>query len=84
MAVEDIPTAVKKLSERFAVEQEAAVRAKILWVFAELGELTYDPVEKTKIVNETANLLKDEDSHRAKSQGLATLLKLGDYNRYIN
>ncbi|XP_031778632.1 integrator complex subunit 4 [Nasonia vitripennis] len=83
MAIEDIPTAVKKLSERFAIEQEAAVRAKILWIFAELGELTYDPLEKTRIVNETANLLKEEKSHRVKSQGLATLLKLGDYNKTL-
>lgn len=81
MDLEDIPKAVKKLSEIFAHEQEAAVRTKILWIFAELGELTNDPVEKTKIVNETTNLLKNEESHRVKSQGLATLLKLGDYNR---
>lgn len=70
------------MSERFAIETEAAVRAKILWIFAELGDVTNDSVEKTKIVNETAELLKNEESHRVKSQGLATLLKLGDYHRY--
>lgn len=82
MDLEDIPMAVKKLSEIFVNEQETAVRTKILWIFAELGELANDPVEKTRIVNETTNLLKNEESHRVKSQGLATLLKLGDYNRY--
>lgn len=83
IASEDVPIAVKKLAERFAVESEAAVRAKIFWVFAELGEATPDTVEKAKIVNETAELLRNEESHRVKSQGLATLLKLGDYQRYI-
>ncbi|KAJ8680914.1 hypothetical protein QAD02_016701 [Eretmocerus hayati] len=83
MSSEDIPNVVKKLSERFAIEQEAAVRAKIFSVLAELGELTIDPVEKARIVNDTANLLKNEESHRVKSQGLATLLKLGDSNRTL-
>lgn len=83
IAPEDVPTVVKKLAERFAVETEAAVRAKIFWVFAELGEITPDTVEKAKIVNETAELLRNEESHRVKSQGLATLLKLGDYQKYI-
>lgn len=81
MIPEDVPTAVKKLVERFTIEQEAAVRTKILWVFAELGEVTFDPVEKVRIINETGNLLKNEESHRVKSQGLATLLKLGGFNR---
>jgi integrator complex subunit 4 len=83
IAPEDVPTVVKKLAERFAVETEAAVRAKIFWVFAELGEIIPDIVEKAKIVNETAELLRNEESHRVKSQGLATLLKLGDYHKYI-
>lgn len=78
---EDVPSVVKKLSERFTIETEAAVRAKILWIFAELGEVTNDSVEKTRIVAETAELLQNEESHRVKSQGLATLLKLGDYHR---
>lgn len=81
MLPEDVPIAIKKLGERFLIEQEAAVRAKIFWIFAELGEVTFESLEKTRIVNETARLLKDEESHRVKSQGLATLLKLGDYNR---
>ncbi|XP_015599164.1 integrator complex subunit 4 [Cephus cinctus] len=80
---EDVPLAVKKLAERYAVESEAAVRAKILWIFAELGEVTTDSAEKAHIVNETATFLKTEESHRVKSQGLATLLKLGDYHRSI-
>ncbi|XP_072743656.1 integrator complex subunit 4 [Anoplolepis gracilipes] len=83
IAPEDVPIAVKKLTERFVVENEAAVRAKIFWVFAELGEVTPDIIEKAKIVNETAELLKNEESHRVKSQGLATLLKLGDYQRVL-
>lgn len=83
IAPEDVPIAVKKLAERFAVENEAAVRAKIFWVFAELGEVTSDIAEKAKIINETVELLRNEESHRVKSQGLATLLKLGDYQRYI-
>ncbi|XP_043476847.1 integrator complex subunit 4 [Leptopilina heterotoma] len=81
MISDDVPTAVKKLVERFTIEQEAAVRTKILWVFAELGEVTNDPAEKARIINETANLLKNEESHRVKSQGLATLLKLGSFNQ---
>ncbi|KYN02203.1 PREDICTED: integrator complex subunit 4 [Cyphomyrmex costatus] len=83
IAPEDVPIAVKKLAERFVVENEIAVRAKIFWVFAELGEVTPDTLEKAKIVNETAELLKNEESHRVKSQGLATLLKLGDYQRAL-
>ncbi|EFN82695.1 integrator complex subunit 4 [Harpegnathos saltator] len=83
IAPEDVPVAVKKLAERFAVENEAAVRAKIFWVFAELGEVTLDIAEKTKIINETIELLRNEESHRVKSQGLATLLKLGDYQRAL-
>ncbi|XP_011866099.1 PREDICTED: integrator complex subunit 4 [Vollenhovia emeryi] len=83
IAPEDVPVAVKKLAERFAVEREVAVRAKIFWVFAELGEVTPDTLEKAKIVNETAELLRNEKSHRVKSQGLATLLKLGDYQRAL-
>lgn len=83
IAPEDVPVAVKKLAERFTVEKEVAVRAKIFWVFAELGEVTPDTLEKAKIVNETAELLKNEESHRVKSQGLATLLKLGDHQRCI-
>lgn len=78
---EDVPLAAKRLAERFASEPEAAVRAKILWVFAELGEVTDDVTEKANIVEETANLLKNEESHRVKSQGLATLLKLGSFHR---
>ncbi|XP_011167338.2 integrator complex subunit 4 [Solenopsis invicta] len=81
IAPEDVPTAVKKLAERFAVENEVAVRAKIFWVFAELGEVTPDTLEKAKIVTEIAELLRNEESHRVKSRGLATLLKLGDYQR---
>ncbi|KAL6254980.1 hypothetical protein P5V15_014323 [Pogonomyrmex californicus] len=80
---EDVSIAIKKLAERFAVENEAAVRAKIFWVFAELGEVTPDTLEKAKIVNETAELLRNEESHKVKSQGLATLLKLGDYQRTL-
>ncbi|KAF7387888.1 hypothetical protein HZH66_010655 [Vespula vulgaris] len=80
---EDVPIAIKKLSERFGIETEAAVRAKILWIFGELGEVTFDVAEKARIVNETAELLKHEESHRVKSQGLATLLKLGDYHRNL-
>ncbi|XP_020292828.1 integrator complex subunit 4 [Pseudomyrmex gracilis] len=80
---EDVPIAVKKLAERFSVETEAAVRTKIFWVFAELGEVTPDTAEKANIVNETAELLKNEESHRVKSQGLATLLKLGEYQRTL-
>ncbi|XP_070169748.1 integrator complex subunit 4 isoform X2 [Polyergus mexicanus] len=83
IAPEDVPIAVKKLTERFVVENETAVRAKIFWVFAELGEVTPDTVEKAKIVNETAELLRNEESHRVKSQGLATILKLGDYQRAL-
>ncbi|EGI65215.1 PREDICTED: integrator complex subunit 4 [Acromyrmex echinatior] len=83
IAPEDVPIAVKKLAERFVVENEIAVRAKIFWVFAELGEVTPDTLEKAKIVNETAELLRNEESHRVKSQGLATLLKLGDYQRAL-
>ncbi|XP_012528801.1 integrator complex subunit 4 [Monomorium pharaonis] len=83
IAPEDVPTAVKKLAEKFAVENEVAVRAKIFWVFAELGEVTPDTLEKTKIVTEIADLLRNEESHRVKSQGLATLLKLGDYQRAL-
>lgn len=52
-------------------------------MFAELGEVTPDTAEKANIVNETAELLKNEESHRVKSQGLATLLKLGEYQRYV-
>ncbi|XP_076626373.1 integrator complex subunit 4 [Colletes latitarsis] len=80
---EDVPSVVKKLSERFTIETEAAVRAKLLWIFAELGEVTNDAAEKTRIVNETAELLRNEESHRVKSQGLATLLKLGEYHRTL-
>ncbi|XP_018365364.1 PREDICTED: integrator complex subunit 4 isoform X2 [Trachymyrmex cornetzi] len=83
IAPEDVPIAIKKLAERFVVENEIAVRAKIFWVFAELGEVTPDTLEKAKIVNETAELLRNEESHRVKSQGLATLLKLGDYQRAL-
>ena len=81
MIPEDVPIAVKKLVERFPIEPEAAVRTKILWVLAELGEVTFDPTEKARIINETATLLKNEESHRVISQGLATLLKLGNNNR---
>lgn len=80
---EDVPSVVRKLSERFAIETEAAVRAKILWIFAELGEVTNDAAEKARIVTETAEILRNEESHRVKSQGLATLLKLGDYHRSL-
>ncbi|XP_029046253.1 integrator complex subunit 4 isoform X1 [Osmia bicornis bicornis] len=80
---EDVPSVVKKLSERFTIETEAAVRAKILWIFAELGQVTNDATEKTRIVTETSELLRNEESHRVKSQGLATLLKLGDYHRML-
>lgn len=81
MASEDVPVTVTKLIERFGIETEAAVRAKILWVLAELGEVTIQPSEKIRIIDETARLLKNEESHRVKSQGLSTLLKLGDYHR---
>ncbi|XP_066588194.1 integrator complex subunit 4 [Prorops nasuta] len=83
IAPDNISSALKKLSERYGVETEAAVRAKILWIFAELGEVSPDVNEKAQIVNETAELLKNEKSHRVKSQGLATLLKLGEHNRSI-
>ncbi|XP_014214369.1 integrator complex subunit 4 isoform X2 [Copidosoma floridanum] len=83
MSAEDIPKIVKNLADRYKIEPEAAVRAKIFWVFAECGELMYDSVEKTRIVNDTAMLLKNEQSHRVKSQGLATLLKLGDHNSLV-
>ncbi|XP_034934524.1 integrator complex subunit 4 [Chelonus insularis] len=78
---DDVPIAVTKLIEKFGVESEAAVRAKILWVLAELGEVTPHSSEKVRIIDETARLLRTEESHRVKSQGLSTLLKLGDYNR---
>lgn len=84
MSQDDVPAAVTKLVDRFSIESEAAVRAKILWVLAELGEVTEDTTEKSRIVDETAKLLRTEESHRVKSQGLATLLKLGDHHRYDN
>lgn len=81
MASEDVPLTVTKLIERYGIESEAAVRAKILWVLAELGEVTIQSTEKIRIIDETSRLLRKEDSHRVKSQGLSTLLKLGDYHR---
>ncbi|XP_014223343.1 integrator complex subunit 4 [Trichogramma pretiosum] len=81
--LEDIPTAVKKLTGRFQIELEAAVRAKILSVFAELGELTNNILDKTTIITETVNLIKNEKAHRVKCQGLATLYTLGDHNRNL-
>ncbi|KAH0564574.1 integrator complex subunit 4 [Cotesia glomerata] len=81
MSSEDVPLTVTKLIERFGIETEAAVRAKILWVLAELGEVTTQSSEKVRIIEETSRLLKNEESHRVISQGLSTLLKLGDYHR---
>ncbi|KAG8034468.1 hypothetical protein G9C98_007544 [Cotesia typhae] len=81
MSSEDVPLTVTKLIERFGIETEAAVRAKILWVLAELGEVTTQSSEKVRIIDETSRLLKNEESHRVISQGLSTLLKLGDYHR---
>lgn len=80
---EEVPIAIKKLSERFTIESEAAVRAKILWVLAELGETAVDTSEKAKILTEIASLLKNEQSHRVNSQGLATLFKLGEHNKSL-
>ena len=82
VAQAEVPAAVTKLVERYAVETEAAVRTKILWVIAELGEGTNDTDEKLRIIEETAKLLRIDDSHRVKSQGLSTLLKLGGHHRY--
>lgn len=52
---EDVPSVVKKLSERFTIETEAAVRAKILWIFAELGEVTNDSLEKQELLMKQLN-----------------------------
>ncbi|XP_012253006.2 integrator complex subunit 4 [Athalia rosae] len=81
LQAEHVPIAAKRLAERFTNETEASVRAKILWLFAELGEVAEDAAEKANIIEETVNLLKNEESHRVKSQGLATLLKLGDFHK---
>lgn len=81
MNVEDIPECIKILTEKFQSEQDSTVRANILSVLAELGEASPDVNEKLRIIHEVVNLLKNEESHRVKSRGLATLLKLGDYNK---
>ncbi|XP_063973707.1 integrator complex subunit 4 [Diachasmimorpha longicaudata] len=81
MSSDDVPVTVTKLVERFHLETEAPVRAKILWVLSELGQVTTDPAVKNIIIDETARLLRSEESHRVKSQGLSTLLKLGDFNK---
>ncbi|XP_011313363.1 integrator complex subunit 4 [Fopius arisanus] len=81
MSSEDVPLTVRKLIERFHLEIEAPVRAKILWVLAELGQVTTEPLEKTSIIAEICRLLRSEESHRVKSQGLSTLFKLGEFNR---
>ncbi|KAF7996987.1 hypothetical protein HCN44_005264 [Aphidius gifuensis] len=81
MSSDDVPLTVTKLIERFNLESEAAVRAKILWVLAELGDVTVDVAEKIRIIDKTSSLLDNEESHRVKSQGLSTLLKLGDHHK---
>lgn len=81
MSSDDVPLTVTKLIERFSLETEAAVRGKILWVLAELGEVTIEVSEKIRIIDETARLLTKEESHRVKSQGLSTLLKLGEHHQ---
>ena len=82
MAVEDIPECIKILTEKFKNEQDSTVRANIFSVLAELGEVSPDVNEKIRIIHEVINLLEKETSHRVKSCGLTTLLKLGNYNKY--
>ncbi|KAK6644708.1 hypothetical protein RUM43_000976 [Polyplax serrata] len=71
----DIPEAIKKLVEHLQVEKESAVRAKILNLFADLGEL--DGADVLNIIDETIEHIKTERSHKVVAQGLSTLLHLG-------
>lgn len=70
----EIPDALKKLSSYFKSSSDAAIRVKILSLFAELG---CEPgVDWTSIIEETVSLLKNETSHKVMAQGISTILKL--------
>ncbi|XP_044728880.1 integrator complex subunit 4 [Chrysoperla carnea] len=71
----DLNEVIRKLSEHFKTETEAAGRVKILSMFAEIGlETTADSIY---IIDETISLLKTETSHKVLAQGILTCLKLG-------
>lgn len=71
---EDLPTAIKKLSEFCQQQNEAAVRVKILSLMSDIG-IEYN-ADVQGIVEEILLILKKEASHKVKAQALSTLLRL--------
>ncbi|RZC34050.1 integrator complex subunit 4 [Asbolus verrucosus] len=71
----DVPEAVKKLSDHFKNEAESAVRVKILSLLSDIGHLPNTDV--VSIIDETILLLKNDHSHKVIAQGMSTILKLG-------
>lgn len=59
----DVDEAIKKLSEHFQSEEEAAVRVKILWLFCDIG-LECPGAKLNNLIDETIHLIKNETSHK--------------------
>lgn len=70
----DVSELVKKLSEAFKNETEAAVRVKILSLLADIG--LEHKMDLIVIIDEIIILLKNELSHKTIAQGIKSLLKL--------
>lgn len=62
-------------SDHFKNEAESAARVKILMLLCEIGE-EY-PLEGVSIIDEIIILIKNDRSHKVLSQGMKTILKLG-------
>lgn len=74
---EDLYESIRKLCEHFKREKESAVRVKVLSLF---GDFAVDSsVDGTFLVDEVVLLLKTETSPKVISQGLQSLLKIGEY-----
>ncbi|KAF4521167.1 hypothetical protein B566_EDAN011617 [Ephemera danica] len=59
---EDLSDTLRKLNEHFSVEKESCVRAKILWLFGDIGSLPGQDVQG--IMDDIVGLLKREESHK--------------------
>ncbi|XP_017786488.1 PREDICTED: integrator complex subunit 4 [Nicrophorus vespilloides] len=73
----DIPEAIRRLCKYFRIENESAVKVKILALIAELGNL--EGADVILVIDDIINLIEKETSHKVIAQALKTLLTLSNH-----
>lgn len=71
----EVEEAVRKLHDHFLIEEESAVRVKILALMVDIAEAC-PTADLVHMIEQSIVLLKSDSSHAVIAQGLLTILRL--------